>query len=171
MRARGVGVGMNRTPAHVRKLFAWLAERELVDGNPVAGKSRPAKEAPRDRVLDDEEIRAVWRACDGLGHPYGPFVKLLILTGQRRGETAAMLWADLDLEAGTWTIPPGLNKSGRPHLVHLSEPARAILGEMPHVGPWVFTTTGAKPINSFGLLKRKLDDLSDVTGWRLHDLR
>ena len=171
MQARGVGPGVNRTLAHVRKLFSWLAERDLVPASPAVGLSPPAKEIVRDRVLSDDEIRAVWRACEPLAVPYGAFVKMLLLTGQRRGETAAMRWQDVDFEARTWCIPAELNKANRPHLVHLSAPALAILEDVPRLGSPVFTADAVRPIAGFSKLKARLDALSGVTGWRFHDLR
>ena len=69
------------------------------------GIKPPAAEGESDRVLSDEELRAVWRASDALEQPYGAFIKLLVLTGARRNEAARMRWSEVDLEAKTWTLP------------------------------------------------------------------
>jgi hypothetical protein len=88
----------NRVLAAVRKWFNWLAARDIVKASPCAGVAPPAKEKARDRHLTDGEIRALWAACGkgepdgagGIGEPFGSFVRLLLLTGQRRSEVAGM---------------------------------------------------------------------------------
>ena len=67
----------------------------------------------RDRVLSPDELGNVWKAAPKLGYPYGSFVRLLILTAQRRGEVASMRWRDVDLDARLWTLPAEAVKSGR----------------------------------------------------------
>ena len=120
----------NRVLALVRKLFGWAVERDIVDASPVDGVKRPAKETGRDRVLDDDELLLVWRAADTLGWPFGPVIQLLVLTGQRRGEVAAMKWADLKLEGDepTWTLPREVTKGDRASIVPLSPQVVAIIG-------------------------------------------
>ena len=71
----------------------------------------------------DGEIAAVWEACDGLGYPFGPFVRLVLLTGCRRGEIAETTWADID--GDVLTIPAARYKTGIPHAVPLPSPAWA----------------------------------------------
>jgi integrase len=105
-----------------------------------------------------------------MGGPYGGIVALLALTGQRREEVAQMRWDELCPAWRTWTIPGGRAKNGRPHVVHLSDPARAVLEGRPRLGPFVFAV-GGRPIQSFSQAKRELDEVSGVKTWRLHDLR
>jgi hypothetical protein len=61
----------------------------------------------------DDELRAVWRAADALGKPSGPFIKMLMLTGQRRDEVRCMSWREIDEKAGVWTLPAARNKRKR----------------------------------------------------------
>ena len=129
----GAPIQANRVLAYLRRLFNWALERDLVTANPVAGMKPPSRERAADRVLSQDELRAVWHGADKLGYAFGPFIQLLILTGQRRDEVASMTWSEVDLDAGLWTIPGQRTKNGRPHLVHLSEPATEI-GE--DVNPW-----------------------------------
>ena len=103
--ARGMGTGTNRALASIKKLFAWCVDRGTIDTNPVAGLKAPAKETSRDRVLSDDEMVTCWRAAHEEGLAFASFTKLLILTGQRRGEVADMRWSELNLVTGNWTIP------------------------------------------------------------------
>jgi integrase len=172
---RGTPYAANRLLAYVRKMFNWCLERGIVDTSPVANSKAPAKERSRDRVLEDEELAAIWSACDGLGWPWWALVRLLIVTGQRRDEVAHMAWPDLDLERRLWTLPRELTKADRAHEVPLSELAVEILAGMPRLGDrLVFPANrhgSRNPVSGFSGMKRRLDTLCRVTGWRLHDLR
>jgi integrase len=119
------------------------------------------------------ELRSVWTAADVLGFPFGPIVQLLILTAQRRDEVAGMKWSELDLDRGTWTIAAERAKNGQSHAVHLSAPALEILHKVPRRSDsdLVFTTTGRTAVSGFSRAKARLDELSSVSDWRLHDLR
>jgi integrase len=171
-RDRGVGVGANRLLAHAKRFFAWCVERGLIETSPAENVRRPVKEASRDQILSDDELVAIWKAAGGLGFPYGPAIRLLMLLGQRRDEVGRMRWRHLDLEAASWTLPAEENKSGRLHVVPLPSLAVDILNETPRVGAFVFWAL--KPeiaINGWGRVKRRLDAASGVENWRLHDLR
>jgi integrase len=132
---------------------------------------------PRQRILSDPELRAIWRATSkesGLGYPLAPFVRMLILTGQRLREVADAKWSEFNLDARLWTIPAERMKGDGAHEVPLSEAVMELLGELPRGrGPFVFSTTnGARPISGFSKAKDRLDRaLVDVAPWRFHDLR
>jgi integrase len=99
-------------------------------------------------------------------------VQFLALTGQRREEVAQLKWHEIDAQARTWCMPAERTKNGRAHIIHLSEPARAVISE--HLGElegYVFATSRGKNFQSFKEAKRTLDRLCGVGGWRLHDLR
>ena len=162
----------NRVLAAVRKLFNWLlVERGKLDTTPIVPGMARGKEVKRERTLDDEEIRAMWNT--DLGYPFGPFIRVLLATGQRLREVATMRWQDIDLEARVWTLPAEATKPGRKHEVPLSAPALEVLEALPRFpGPYVFSTTaGEKPISGFSRAKRRADQLSGVSDWRFHDLR
>ena len=97
----------------------------MVHVNPFAHLPVAKSIAKRERVLSDGEIGDVWRAA--VSAPYGTIIRLLILTGQRRGEVAGMTWGELSDDLSTWTIPGERTKNGAVHVVPLSEPARALL--------------------------------------------
>ena len=103
---RGAPILANRTLAALRHcVFARGHQRGLIDASPCAGIRAPAPEQSRDRVLDDPELKAVWGVAEGLGVPFGPLVRLLLLTGQRRAEVAEMRWSEIDFETRAWTLP------------------------------------------------------------------
>lgn len=161
----------NHAFAALRHFCNWCVERSYIDLSPCHGLKQPAKIKSRQRVLTDEELAAIWKACDDIGYPFGPFVKLLILTGQRRSEIANLCWSDLDLEGGVWTQTT--NKSDRMHLLPLSTQAIAILKSMPRwTSDCVFPAKGKdRPMSGFSKFKKRLDALCGVEDWTLHDLR
>ncbi len=168
----GGGSG-NRVLSATRRVFNWACERDMLDASPATYIKPPVKEVARDRVLTDDEVVAIWAACGQLGYPMGTFVKMLLLTAQRRTEVATMQWADVDLDAAVWTLPAERAKSGRIHQVPLSPVSMGILGSLPQFsGPYIFTTTsGEKAVAAYSAVKRRVDALAGVADWRLHDLR
>jgi integrase len=168
---RGSPIMANRTLAALRKFLNWCVARGIIDKSPADGAEAPGKETKRDRTLTDDELRRVLVAARQIGFPYGSIVELLAITGQRREEVASMSWSELDLGARTWTIPAARSKNNKPHIVHLSDPARRLLEQVPRTGESVFSTNGKTPFQGFSKAKRQLDDLSGVTDWTLHDLR
>jgi integrase len=168
--ARGQTYLRNRVHAHLSYLFNWCVSKELVAANPATG-IRKLSECSRDRVLDEDELRRVWAACDAVGRPFGLIVKLLLLTGQRRDEVGGMRWSELDLDRAMWTLPATRTKNATVHDVPLPDAVIDLLASLPHVGDFVFTLNGRAPFRGIDRAKRRLDDLSGVTDWRLHDLR
>jgi integrase len=154
----------------LRILFDWHARRDDGFSSPIVrGMSRttPASRR-RNRVLDDAELRAVWLAADKMPGPFGPYVQFLLLTATRRCEAANMRWNELN--GSDWLIPAARYKNKSDHLIPLSGVAQAVLNKVPKIADYVFTN-GHRPISGFSLPKARLDQLSGVNGWRLHDLR
>jgi integrase len=145
----------------------------LLDVNPIVGLRLPHKEQPRERVLSDDELLSLSAAADEEGYPFGNATKLLMLTGQRRGEVSEMRWSEISLERSLWTIPAARSKNARAHEVPLSPPVVSLLTSLPRflASDWVFTTTGTGPISGFGRFKRRLEVAVGVTDWRIHDIR
>jgi integrase len=166
----------NRVLTITKTVFRFAVARDWLEASPAEGIAKPNSEAERDRVLDMAELKRVWDSADLMGFPFGPFVRMLILTAQRRSEVAGMGWADIDLEAGTWTIGKADTKSDRKHLVPLPAPAVELLRGLPRFGPYVFTTDGETHISGFAKGKARLDAFIAASGgpiepWTLHDLR
>ena len=172
--------------AVLRRLLRWAVGRGDLDRNPIDGFEPPAGPPSRDRVLDDQELRMVWQRALSLGFPFGPLIRLLIVTGQRREEVSALRWEELDRERKLWALPGTRSKNGRAHLVPLSALAVSILDECAAGESWprtglVFTTTGHTAVSGHSRAKRRLDLLirsecfetgqRPPAAWRLHDLR
>lgn len=170
---KGLGAQVNRIHAALKAALNFAVEREYLDANPAAAVKKQFKgEVPRERVLTDDELKAIWQAADALKEPSRGLVKMMILTGQRRDEVRCLPWAELDMEASLWTLPVGRNKGKREHVVPLSEEAKAVLEALPKLGgPFVFTTGGKRPYAGQKRLKDILDRESKVTDWTIHDIR
>ena len=168
---RGAPVAANKTLKSIKTFLRWCVGRAVLDQSPAEGVPLPAKEVARDRVLDDEELTRIILAARQIGGAYGGIVELLALTGQRREEVARLQWAELDLARRIWTIPKSRTKNAKAHVVHLSEQALAVVNRADRKGTLVFSLLGTKPFQKFSKAKRELDQLSGVTGWRIHDLR
>ena len=170
-------ISANSTLAVLRKMFNWSVEQVLLENSPCFQVKAPRPKVSRDRVLTDDELRAVWQAAERLEAPFGPYLQMLTLTLQRRNEVSGMRWSELDLKAKTWTLPENRTKNKQEHIVPLPNAAMAILETLPRGTDLVFTTTGRAPIAGFGKCKRRLDALiaeesgSPIASWRFHDLR
>lgn len=177
-----------RTMAYGRACFGWAVKRRRLAVNPFAGLPVIEGANPtRDRVLNDLEVGEIWRAADGLGQPFGPITRMLLLTAQRREEVAAMRWSEISADGVTWSLPNRRVKNGRAHLVHLSEPARAVLANMPQIAgqDLIFSTTGKTAPSGFSRAKSALDtamvkarikagaseEQAVCEAWRFHDFR
>ena len=168
---RGAPGAANKTLKSLKTFMRWCVGQAVLDQSPAEGVPLPTKEVARDRVLDDTELTQVIFAARKIGGPYGAIVELLALTGQRREEVACLHWEELDLAQRIWTIPKARTKNAKAHIVHLSRQVLAVLKRADQRGPLVFTLLGTKSFQDFTHAKRRLDQLSGVTGWRLHDLR
>ncbi len=172
---KSVPVSANRALAHLKHLMGWCVERCMIDANPIAGMKPLSKEKPRERVLSDEELGALWATCDDEGYPFGECMKLLMLSGQRRAEVAEMRWSELDLEKRLWTLPSQRAKNGRQHTVPITDAMFDVLRRVPRFigSDYVFTTTGKSPVSGFGRVKDRLDNAppEGTEPWIIHDLR
>jgi integrase len=168
---KGFRAQVNRVRSQILAALNWAVEREYLDVNPAAAVKKRKIEASRDRVLTDDELRAIWRAADALPDPTRSLVKAWILTGQRRDEVRCMLWSEIDLGRAVWTLPAARNKGKRDHEIPLSPAMVALLGALRRRGEPVFTTDGDKPYAGQKRLKVILDRESKVTGWTFHDFR
>jgi integrase len=162
---------VGRTVAYGRAAYAWSIKRGSVKVNPFAKLPVATSIDKRDRVLSDEELTAIWRATGNTGFPFGTIVRLLLLTGQRREEVGGMTWAELSDDLATWTIPGARTKNGAPHIVPMSEPARALLRSLPRQSRLVLPGERTTPFGGWSKCKARLDAVSSVSDWRLHDLR
>lgn len=171
----GAKFAANRIRSAMLAFVRWCWQRGYIAENIGIGTSRVAKERPRERVLTISEVQKIFVGSNDLGDLWGPFLRILILTAQRRGDVAGMLWSEINLEQRRWLIPGRRSKNSRPHIVHLAEAVVQELegirmGSQPNCD-FVFTTTGTTPISGFGRMKERMDKIVELDDWRLHDLR
>ena len=177
----------------LRRLFNWAINsgEHGVETSPVgklsAGDIIGQRREPRSRILSDAELRAFWAATEKLGYPFGPILRLLLITGQREREVADASWDEFDFENRLWTIPKVRMKGDRSHEVPLSQSALELLADLPtQKGKYLFSTTGGKTsISGFSKAKLRIDahmamemqkivntDASqEVPRWVIHDVR
>ena len=168
----------NRVHGALGNFFRWCLAppQRYVNKSPIAYIPKPAEEVDRERVLDEKELKALWRAADTFGYPYGPVVQMLILTGQRNREVAGMERENVDLEKRVWNLTRTMTKSSRATDVPLAPVAVEILKNLPRFKKaYVFTNgDGSKPIALHDGFKKRLDKaLGDAVRepWVFHDLR
>ena len=167
----------------VRSILNWFATRHDDYMPPlVRGMRRTDPKArQRSRVLDNEELRAVWRAAGASG-TFGAMVRFALLTAQRREKVATMRWDDVS-DVGEWTIPTEPREKGNAGSLRLPETALSIIGALPRIGdnPYVFAGRGEGSFSGFSKGKALLDariararqeaDLPPLPQWQFHDLR
>ena len=124
---RGSPIQANRTFEMVRGLFNWAVKEDYLQESPCRGLVKPAKENQRDRVLREDEIRAVWLAFEQENPAVSAICKLRLITAQRGIEVMSMRWQDVDMGASWWTIPADRAKNGLSHRVPLGPTACDIL--------------------------------------------
>jgi len=123
---------------------------------------------PRERILTNDELARVWNACGD--ETFSKIVKLLILTGQRKGEITNLTGAMIGSDA--ITLPSILTKNSRQHTFPLSSTAKEILNPPLPRDAFFFPAFGKKtPFSGFSKCKASLDRRSGISDWTLHDLR
>lgn len=170
-------IAANKLRAVLSRAFAWFVEQGILEQSPVVGTRPPSPTTKRDRALNDNEVLLLWKATEAnYYYPFDPFVRLLLLTGQRRGEVAGMRLSEIS--GGVWTIPARRTKNGVEHQVPLSKAALQIVRSLPRDNDLLFSTNGTTPISGFSKAKRQLDAAVEnvppgisLLPWSLHDLR
>lgn len=170
--AEGKGYSANRTYAALRTFFRWCARRDKVATDPMTGVERPFDgETARDRVWNDDEIAAIWRASDALGGNAGPALKLLILLGQRRDEVFHMSWDEIEADGTLWRLATRRSKAKREHVFPLPVLAQRIIKAQPRTGSYVFPTSNGKPILNWSAIKDRTRKGSGVEDFTFHCAR
>ena len=166
-------VSANRNLAYLKRFFNWCLERDLIEANPAIAIKTLSKEKSRDRVLQLGELRALWTASKSISYPFGPLLRLLILTGQRFREVSEASWNEFSLKDSKWYLPATRTKNGRANVVHLSKAIKKVLKTIPKFDEQklIFSTNGLTPVSGISKFKKRLDHTSGVSNWRFHDLR
>jgi integrase len=184
MEARGSPAAANRALAYLSKFFNWCIEQDHLTASPAARVRALTTLRSRERVLTPEELGWIWRGLDGWDSPFAALFKILLLTGQRRGEVGGMRWdelRDLGADRAIWELPASRTKNRQVHLVPLAPEVQSILSGLPQIGPLVFTSRSARSISGFSKAKATLDQTvielrteaghAPLSSWTLHDLR
>lgn len=189
----------NRIRAALKAMTRWAWRREYIDQDPGSRLERATKERIRDRVLSLDEVREIWTKSFDMGDLWGPIIRLLILTVQRRGSIGGLEVSELDLPNGRFKKAVSQEKNDRGHTTHLSPPAlaevRAVIARLEQnraengkvqkkrkrgrppatsaTPEYLFTTTGRTPVSGWSDMKERLDELlgDNFEPWRLHDFR
>ena len=170
LKARTAPISAIQLVASISKIFNWALKEELIETSPAIQIDRPGKETERERALSVEEIRTVWGAFDSVGYPFGSLLKMLLVTGQRRGEVAGMKWGEITPDG--WRLPGERAKKGKGHLVPLSSLAREILDGIPQLDEYVFRHHADAPVRGWNQATNRTRKLcGPMELWRLHDLR
>jgi integrase len=130
---RGAPVTANRVYSLLKQCFEFAAAKDLIPASPMAGVLRPGgDETPRDRTLNEGEVRIFWAKVDSakMADATKLGLKLLLVTAQRRGEVTAARWPHFNFENAIWTVPAEVSKNGKEHKVPLSALAIQILTEL-----------------------------------------
>lgn len=188
-RVYGGPVATDRALAQLAAMFRWWETQDEQFRSPIVRgmtRTNPIKLA-RDRVLDDDEIRALWKVIEAADDPtqklFGKLVKLLLLTATRRDEATGMQRSEIGVN-GIWVIPSARYKTGLTHALPVTKHMYVVLNSIEKVGKsdLVFTTNGRTQFQGFSKCKAQLDEalLRELRGadpeakmkpWRLHDLR
>lgn len=198
---RGARIQANRTLEVIRKMLNFGVSHDWLEANPAARIEKPGIERARERVLTDDEIRALWALLerfpathekrapgrsqathDADRRPFCPVSpalaavqKLRLVTAQRGGEVVHMRWQDLDVavDTGWWTIPGEYTKNGETHRVFLTSAAVTIIKTQPRAEGAIFVFAGRQGSTVKQRVKKASTDLSGVLGFEFwsHDLR
>ena len=153
----------------IRTMMNWCMKRGFLNVSPVPPLTFRTR--PRERVLSEGELRLVWERAVATPYPFGPIVRLLLLTGQRRGEIVGLRssW----IEDDCIRYPAEFVKNRRPHTVPLGDWASRLIGDLPGTSDLLFPSRDNydSPFNGFSKCKTAFDKDLDVAPYTLHDLR
>lgn len=166
----------------LHRMFDWAIKRDLISCADPTANIESHNPPSRERSLSLDEVGHLWRASEALASARRDAFRLLLLTGQRRGEVAGMQWGEIDLDRALWTLPTERTKARRQHVVPLPGLALAILRERraafrrdPAPDDLVFPTLARDgrlvPLSCWQAITTALDAKVKLPGWRLHDLR
>ena len=168
--------------AVIRRLFRWAVSRGDIERSPMEGMETPPPVKPRERWLADDELRKIWKHVPDTHPCFGPIVRLLIVTGQRREEVTGLFWEEVDRSQKLWTLPGNRTKNGEPNNIPLNDLAITVLDSVAGGNQWpsrgrIFMTSKGGAFTGYNKPKLELDRLitdkhgAALSPWRLHDLR
>jgi integrase len=163
---RGHSAQAHHVFSFASRLFNFAIERDLIQHSPC-DRIKPSRligpKVVRTRILTDQELRELWN--NNLGYPWGPFIQMLMLTGQRRTEVAHARWSEM--HGDVWVIPSTRYKTDTAHSVPIVPELQRVLDRLPRGGDFLFTSNGLKPIAAFSKAKNRIP----LENWTWHDIR
>ena len=171
---RGSPIMANRVKALISKIYNFGVSRDIVEYNPCYGVPMPAKPHQRDRVLNEDEIGAVWRALDGFEPTLASTFKMRLLTAQRGIEVLSMRWEQIN--GDWWTIPGTVAKNGLSHRVPLTPQTQALLSNMQKLtghSVWVFASPRRRGshLKTVTRASGRIAEAAGIGNFKAHDLR
>ena len=171
----GAPIQSNRLRAILSSMYSFGVNRGLVDYNPVQGVKPLSRENQRDRVYEDKEIKILWGKFDQEQEPFRSILKMLIITGQRAGETRLAKWEHIRKD-NIWHIPAENTKPKREQNLPLPQLAIEILDELKDITSdkdYIFASPREEnaPISWLQNASKRVRDNCSVDDFRLHDLR
>ncbi len=157
----------NNAYACIKTLLRWCVRRGYLPSSPCDPLQRPAAIVTRDRVLTPRELVAIYNAAQDMPQPFGYICLLLIHLPLRKNEAALMRWTDISDDL--ITIPAENRKNN----VELVLPNFLVdnLKLIPRTSEYVFPSSAGTPFSAWSKTKRRLDKISGISDWVLHDFR
>ena len=149
--------------------FNYLVNEGTIEISPLAGTKPPAPPTSRDRVLSPDELKTIWAAAEALNPTWRAFIRLLMLTGQRRNEVAGLHVNEI--EGDWWTLPANRSKNSLPNKVFLSPTAKLLLPEPDKTSGLFFTHNKKTKVSGFSRTLSTLRSEAGFSNWTLHDFR
>lgn len=164
----------NRIRAVLSSMYTFAVDRGIANDNPVSKTKKFGKENRRRRVYTEEEIRVIWGQFELQDEPYRSLFKMLLICGQRTGETRLMKWEHL--KNGIWTIPAINTKANRTQILPLPDMALNVLEEikmLTGLSEYVFESPRLEnePVAWVQNRAKKVREDSKIKDFRLHDIR
>jgi integrase len=162
-------VTRNRLRSSLSAFWAWAIAEGLCEQSPVNGTMKADEGASRDRVLTQDELKALWHALSD--NRFSEIVRLLLLTACRRNEIGNLTWDEIDLKRKLIVLPPDRTKNGRGLELPLSAQALAVIERTPRRNSSAFLFSDANGYKGWDQDKMRLDARLGIAPWRLHDCR
>ncbi|WP_264713325.1 tyrosine-type recombinase/integrase [Limobrevibacterium gyesilva] len=161
---------------YLRPILKWAAAPGRAYAPPdLASLYPPVTVRRRDRVLARDELAALLPVLRKSDRPYAAALRFMLLTLARREEVGRARWRDIDMDAGTWTIPGEQSKNGQSHVVPLAPQAlellRTRMPDKPKPAALVFATGTGAALGNWDRETKALQEDSKTAGWTRHDLR
>jgi integrase len=167
-------VTAGRARSALSSVFTWAMQQGFMGPNPhnpASVTKNPDDGASRDRVLEDTEMAAIWKACRD--NEFGKIVKLLMLTACRREEVGGLRWSEIDQDKATITLPKTRTKNKHEHMLPLTPMAVDLIGSIPQRvdRDHLFGDRSANGFTDWGQKGHLAARVELAEEWTLHDIR